>query len=295
MIYIPAKTIVYRDAKGSSWFGGDYKMNIYRGCNHGCIYCDSRSDCYQNPDFGTIKVKENALAIIRNDLSRKTKTGVIMTGAASDPYNPLEKDLGLSRRALELIRSHGFGIGIATKSPLVTRDIDILRDIQEFAPVIIKITVTCADDALSQKLEPNTPPSSARFAALKDLADNGIFAGVLLMPVLPFITDTTENILGIVAQAKASGVRFIYPGMGVTIRTGQREYMYRCFDTTFPGMKEKYIQTFGNTYSCGTPAYHQIWPQFKSACNQAGILYTMETIIKSYKTVYGDEQLTLFE
>ncbi|MCL1853447.1 MAG: radical SAM protein [Peptococcaceae bacterium] len=292
--YIPAKSIVYRDAKGVSWFGGDYKMNIYRGCSHGCIYCDSRSDCYQNPEFDTIKAKENALAIIRSDLSRKTKTGVIMTGSASDPYNPLEKTLCLSRQALELIHAYGFGVGIATKSPLITRDTDILRAIGEFSPVIIKITVTCADDTLARKLEPNVPASSARFAALGELRNQGLFAGILLMPVMPFITDTADNILGIVAQAKACGARFIYPGMGVTMRSGQREYMYRSFDKVFPGMKEKYIQAFGHTYSCGTPAYRQIWPQFKGACDEAGILYRMEDIISGYKSVYGGKQPTLF-
>ena len=290
---VPAKSIVYHDSKGASWFGGDYKMNIYRGCNHGCIYCDSRSDCYQNPDFDIVKAKENALSIIRDDLRRKVKTGVIMTGSTSDPYNPFEKDILLSRHALEFIYAYGFGVGIATKSPLITRDIDILRDIQAFSPVIIKITITCVDDDLAKKLEPAAPSSSSRFAALKELRDNGVYAGILLMPVMPFISDTEENILGIVEKAKACGVRFIYPGFGVTMRSGQREHMYRRFDESLPGMKEKYMRTFGDEYSCGIPNHKHIWSKFKAACDDAGILYRMSDIIKSYKQGYSGNQLSL--
>ncbi|MCL2673993.1 MAG: radical SAM protein, partial [Defluviitaleaceae bacterium] len=203
MLTVPAKTIVTRVKKPSSWFGAEYNMNIYRGCSHGCIYCDSRSECYRNFDFDTVKVKEDALRIIRDELRKKAKSGVIGTGAMSDPYNPLEQELQLTRHSLELINAFGFGVAIDTKSPLVTRDIDILQDIKQHSPVIVKLTVTTDDGGLCKKLEPNVATSSERFAAIKTLSDNGIYAGVLMMPILPFINDTDENISAIVTNAKA--------------------------------------------------------------------------------------------
>jgi DNA repair photolyase len=178
MEYISAKTIVTR-TKSTAWFGTEYNMNIYKGCCHGCIYCDSRSDCYHVGDFDRVRTKENALAIIRDDLRRKTKTGVVSTGAMSDPYNPFEEELQLTRHALELINAYHFGVAIDTKSPLVTRDIDVFKEIKEHSPVLVKITITSADDGLCQKIEPNVAVSSERFKAVKELSDNGIYCGVL--------------------------------------------------------------------------------------------------------------------
>lgn len=148
--YIPAKTIVTK-TKSPEWFGMDYNMNIYKGCCHGCIYCDSRSECYHVENFDKVRAKENALQIIRDDLRRKVKKGVIGTGAMSDPYNPFEEKLCLTRHALELVDAYEFGIAIATKSPLITRDADILSGIKEHSPVLCKITITTADDELSKK------------------------------------------------------------------------------------------------------------------------------------------------
>ena len=185
MEYVPAKTIVTR-TKSTAWFGIDYNMNIYRGCCHGCIYCDSRSACYQIDHFDTVRAKEDALRIIRDDLRRKVKTGVVGTGAMSDPYNPFEKKEELTKHALQLVDAFGFGAAIATKSDLILRDIDILSDIKEHSPVLCKITITAAGDGLASKLEPGVCPSSARFEAVKMLSEAGIFTGILLMPVLPF-------------------------------------------------------------------------------------------------------------
>lgn len=294
MEFIPAKTILSGYSDGSFWFGVNYNMNIYRGCCHGCIYCDSRSDCYGVLDFDTVKAKENALAVIERDLKSKRKTGVVGTGAMSDPYNPLEKEYKLTRGALELINRYRFGISIATKSDLVTRDIGILKEISKHSPALVKITVTTADDELCKKLEPNAALSSERFAAVKKLTDAGLFAGILLMPVLPFIEDTPENTRDIVKLAKRSGAKFIYPAFGVTLRQNQRVWFYDKLDELFPGMKEQYKRQFGDSYECRSPDSEELRRIFKSECDSAGILYKMEDIIRAYKKGYEDDQFALF-
>ena len=294
MEYIPAKTIVTKNKNTATWFGEDYNMNIYKGCCHGCIYCDSRSDCYHVDDFDRVRVKENAMLIIRDELRRKVKKGVVATGAMSDPYNPFEKDLCLTRHALELIDAFGFGSSICTKSPLVTRDIDILKEIKKHSPTIVKMTITTADDELCKKIEPNVAPSSERFKTIKELADAGIYCGVLLMPVLPFINDQKENILEIVAKAKENGAQFIYPAFGVTLRSNQRAYYYEKLDEQFPGIKEKYINRFGERYSCGSPDAKKLYHMFAEICQKENLTYSMKEIITAYKRGYEYTQLSLF-
>lgn len=291
---VPAKHLIYKNQKPAYWFGCDYNMNIYRGCNYGCIYCDSRSDCYQNPDFDRVKVKEDALRIIRDDLKSKSFKGVVGTGAMSDPYNPYEKGLKLTRNALELINAYGFGVGIDTKSPLATRDIDVLGDIKKHSPVIIKVTITTFDDALCKKVEPGVAVSSARFEALKQLADAGIFCGVLMMPLLPFINDTKENIEGILVNAKKAGAKFVYPAIGMTLRQGNREYYYKKLDTLFPGqgLTEKYMKTYGSRYEVTSPKVKSLWPFFVDTCQKLGLMHDMKIIISAYKIGYGHSQLS---
>lgn len=296
MEFIPAKTIISSYAENNSWFGNNYNMNIYKGCNHGCIYCDSRSDCYHITDFDTVRAKENALTLIQKDLCSKRKKGVVGTGAMSDPYNPMEKEFKLTRGALELIDKHGFGLSVATKSDLIVRDIDILERIQKHSPVLIKITITTADDDLAKKIETNVCPSSARFRAIKELSSRGIFAGVLLMPILPFINDTEENIRQIVRLSYESGAKFIYGAFGVTLRQNQRIWFYNMIDKAFPRTKEKYIQTFGQNYECASPKAKLLWKIFTDDCKKYGLLYKMPDIIKAYKKGYDheQEQLKLF-
>jgi len=291
--YIPAKTIVTK-TKSAEWFGAAYNMNIYRGCPHGCIYCDSRSDCYRIEDFDRVRAKEHALQIIRDDLNRKVKKGVVGTGAMSDPYNPFEKELNLTRHALELLYAFEFGAAIATKSPLVTRDIDVLQDIKREAPIIVKLTITAADDAHSRKIEPKVAPSSERFRALRALADAGIYCGVLMMPLLPWITDTAENVLGIVRLAHDSGAKFIYPAFGVTLRAGQREYFYEKLDKGFPGLRAKYESRYGERYNCTSAQAKQLYGLFAEACHRLGIRYKMPSIVQDYKRGYEPPQLTFF-
>ncbi len=294
MLTIPAKTIISAYNASSPWFGHNFTMNIYKGCCHGCIYCDSRSECYHVENFDEVRIKENALAIIERELKSKRKSGVIGTGAMSDPYNPFEKELRLTRAALGMINTHRFGIAIATKSDLVIRDIDILREIQTHSPVLIKLTITAADDELCKKIEPNVNVSSRRFAAVKALTDNGIFAGILLMPVLPFIADTDDNIREIVQRGYDSGAKFIYPGFGVTLRMNQSQWYYDKLDMLFPGMKEKYIRQFGNSYECPSPRANQLQQIFRRECESRGILYQMKDIISAYKDGYEEKQLSLF-
>jgi DNA repair photolyase len=291
--YIQAKSIVHNNKSPDSWFGLDYNMNIYRGCTHGCIYCDSRSDCYRNVDFDTIKVKEDALRIIRDDLRRKVKTGVVGSGAMSDPYNPLERDLKLTRNALELINAFEFGASLCTKSALIARDADVLRDIAAHSPVIAKITVTAADDELCKVIEPNVSVTSERFQALRVLAENGIFCGVLMIPILPYITDTEENVINIVRMAKDAGARFVYTYMGMTLPQGNREYFYEQLDKSNPGVKEKYIKRFDLRYNCSSQNAKKLWDVFAAECERLELLHSMKAITRRYKAGY-DKQLSFF-
>ena len=295
MELIPAKTIISGYSANNSWFGHNYNMNIYKGCCHGCIYCDSRSECYRVENFDEVRAKENALAIIERELKSKRKKGVIGTGAMSDPYNPFEKEFKLSRGALELINRYRFGISIATKSDLISRDVDILKEISLHSPVLIKITITTSDDLLCRKLEPNVATTSERFATIKRLSEKGVFTGILLMPVLPFLEDTEENILSIIKLANENGARFIYPAFGVTLRQNQREWFFDKLDELFPSIKEKYLTQFGNSYECRSPKAKELWGIFKKECDRLGILYKMDDIIKAYKKGYGETQLSIFD
>lgn len=294
--YISAKTIVTK-TKSGEWFGHDYNMNIYKGCCHGCIYCDSRSECYHIDEFDRVRAKENALEIIRDDLRRKVKKGVVGMGAMSDPYNPFEKELKLTRHSLELISAYGFGASIATKSPLITRDIDILKEIKEHSPTLCKITVTTIKDEISKKIERNVAPSSQRLQAVAELADAGLFTGILLMPVLPFIEDNEENIVGIVKGAKEAGAKFVYAGFGVTLRQNQRLWFYDRLKEAFPeeNLAEKYKRKYGTSYSCSSPNAKKLYELYAGECEKNGLLYKMKDIIRSYKRNYETEQISLFE
>lgn len=294
MEFITAKTIISGYAENNSWFGNNYNMNIYKGCSHGCIYCDSRSECYRVENFDRVRAKENALALIERELKSKRKKGVVGTGAMSDPYNPFEKEYMITRGALELINRFRFGVSIATKSELILRDIDVLKDISKHSPVLVKITVTTADDILCRKIEPNVSVSSDRFKAIKKLSQEGIFAGVLLMPVLPFIEDTEDNTSGIIELAYQNGAKFIYPAFGVTLRQNQRDWYYKKLDQLFPSVKEKYIKNYGSSYECRSLKAKELWSLFQYKCNEYGILYKMDDIIRGYKDSYKNTQLSLF-
>ena len=295
MEYIPAKTIVTKTKAPAKWFGIDYNMNIYKGCCHGCIYCDSRSDCYGVGHFDQVRAKEKALEIIRDDLRRKTRSGVVGTGAMSDPYNPFERELELSRHALELCDAFGFGAAIATKSTLLTRDIDVLQSIAEHSPVLIKVTITTAEDELAAKIEPNVSRPTERFKMIEKLSGAGLYTGILLMPVLPFIEDNRENIGEIVRRAQMSGAKFFYPAFGMTLRGNQREWYYRKLNELFPGegLAEAYQKKYGGAYECVSPRARKLWEYFTGECKERQIAYRMEDIISQYKRAYQVTQMRL--
>jgi DNA repair photolyase len=293
---IEAKTLIQRVHKRSnSWFGVEYNMNIYRGCNHGCIYCDSRSDCYHVSNFDQVTLKKDALSMLSKELLSKRIKGVLGIGSMSDPYNPFEASLKITRQALQIVHDTGFGISLITKSHLITRDIDILQKIHQKQSVIIKVTITCASDVLSQKIEPFASPSSKRFSIIKQMSDAGIFCGVLLMPILPFINDTPENINNIVSLAAKAGAKFIYPMFGVTLRDSQRDYFYQQLDILYPGLSRRYSTTYGQSYSCWSPRYKELSAIFVAACDRYHLLYRMPDIIEAYKKQGPQpEQLSLF-
>ncbi|MCL2521868.1 MAG: radical SAM protein [Erysipelotrichales bacterium] len=286
MKYVPSKTIITK-VKNSSWFGVDYNMNIYRGCNHGCIYCDSRSSCYQEENFDEVKAKEDALTIIKKDLTKLVNRGVIGTGAMSDPYNNFEEKLNLTGNSLLLLDAYRFGVAVTTKSPLIVRDIDLYQNIAQHSPVICKFTITCADDELSSLIETNVAVSSERFKAIKELSKAGIFSGVQLTPLLPFINDNAENVRRIVKMAADSGAKFVFPSFLVTLRDNQRKHYYKALDNIFPGLKDKYMKRYGNRYLCAPSNLKKLNDVLAKECVKHNLLYKMNDIIKAYKKPYN--------
>ena len=274
-------------------------MNLYRGCSHGCIYCDSRSKCYQmNHDFEDIEVKENALELLEAALRRKRKRCMIGTGAMTDPYLPLEKKLGYTRKALLLIEKYGFGVALQTKSDLVLRDLDILRQINEKTKAVVQMTLTTADEKLCRIIEPNVSTTNERFEALKALRDTGIPTVVWLCPVLPFINDTEENIRTILGMCVEAGVRGVLCfGMGLTLREGNREYFYRQLDIHFPRLKERYIREYGNNYMVDSPRSTELMRLFHRICEENGILHSNDQIfeyLRKFEEKNAAEQLCLW-
>ena len=296
MDYIPAKHILLR-SKSTAWFGTDHTVNLYRGCCHGCLYCDSRSDCYRNPDFDRVTAKADALRILRDELARKVRPAFIAMGAMSDPYNPFEEELLLTRHALELIDAYDCGVSVDTKSDLIVRDIDLYQSIQAHSPVICKLTITTVDEDLAAKVEPRAPSPARRLAAIRSLAQAGVFCGVLLMPVLPFLEDRPEQVLSVVDRSADAGAKFIYPGFGVTMRQGQREYFLRELDRAFPGehLSRRYLARYGDRYRCPSPRARELWEVFAARCRERGLLYQMPHIVSAATRGYGDRQLTFFD
>lgn len=257
-------------------------MNLYRGCSHGCIYCDSRSKCYHMEHaFEDIEVKENAIELLEDALARKRKKCMIGTGSMTDPYIPLEMKLENVRKALELICAQGFGFTVITKSDRILRDLDLLQKINEKTKCVVQMTLTTCDENLCRKIEPNVSTTKERFEVLKKLRDRGIPTVVWLSPILPFINDTEENVSGILdmcAEAKVYGV--VCFGMGLTLREGNREYFYGQLDRLFPGLKEKYIRTYGNQYMVESGSSQKLMRLFHRKCEEYGIVHDNEQIFR---------------
>jgi DNA repair photolyase len=287
--YIESKSILskLKDAP-DPYFGITYSMNIYRGCQHQCIYCDSRSKVYGIGDLSHIRIKMNSLNLLEKALSRKLKKATIGTGSMNDPYMPIEKKEQLTRKALEIIESRHFPVHVATKSDLVLRDKDILKEIGKIYSAV-SITITTANDELSKKIEPGAPVSSIRFNALKQMADAGVYSGVLLTPVLPYITDNEENITEIVRKASDAGASYVLCWMGMTQREGQREYFHHKLNETFPGLGQKYISQFGNSYECPVPNSAHLYEKYSELMD----IYNIPMSIKHFREQIP-EQLSLF-
>ena len=275
-------------------------MNLYRGCTHGCIYCDSRSKCYHiDHVFEDIEVKENAIELLEAALRSKRKKCMIGTGAMTDPYIPLEMDLGNMRKSLELIDKYGFGVAVQTKSNRIMRDIDLLKRINDRTKAVVQITLTTCDEILCKKIEPNVCTTRERFEVLKAMRDAGIPTVVWLSPILPFINDTEENIssiLDLCIEAKVKGI--ICFGMGLTLREGNREYFYKQLDHLFPGLKEKYIKTYGYQYEIASPNNKALMGMFHERCSQNGIMHNNDRIFRylhAFEEKGNGGQLSLFD
>lgn len=275
-------------------------MNLYRGCSHGCIYCDSRSKCYHiEHDFEDIEVKENAITLLESSLRRKRQKCMIGTGSMTDPYIPLEMEIGNVRKALSLIYEYGFGFTVITKSNRILRDIDLLKKINQKTKCVVQMTLTTHDEELCKKIEPNVCTTRARFEVLKTLRDLGIPTVVWLTPILPFINDTEDNISSILdmcIEAKVYGI--ICFGMGLTLRDGNREYFYEQLDKLFPHLKEKYIRKYGNQYMINSPNNNELMRLFHQKCNENGIVHNNEQIFDYLHTFEQKEvirQLSLWD
>ncbi|MDD4508638.1 MAG: radical SAM protein [Eubacteriaceae bacterium] len=275
-------------------------MNLYRGCSHGCIYCDSRSTCYHmDHDFEDIEVKANAIERLEQSLKRKRKKCMIGTGAMTDPYIPLERQIGNVRKALHVIDAYGFGFTVITKSAQVLRDLDLLKKINDKTKCVVQMTLTTYDEALCRKIEPRVSTTQERFVALKRLRDVGIPTVVWLCPILPFINDTQENIAGILDLCDQAGVYGIINfGMGLTLREGNREYFYRQLDRLFPGMKQKYIAMYGNRYVLNSPRHAPLMQFFHESCDRYGIVHQNDQIfqyLKAFEEKTGQTQVSFFD
>ncbi|MGH0053167.1 MAG: SPL family radical SAM protein [Sphaerochaetaceae bacterium] len=273
------------------------RMNLYRGCSHGCIYCDSRSSCYQNQyDFEDIEVKRNAVSILEEQLRRKRKPCMISTGSMCDPYIPLEETLQITRQSLALIEQYSFGLSILTKSARILRDLDLLKAIHKKTKCVVQMTVTTHDESLCRKLEPNVSTTAERFRVLEVMRNNGIPTVVWLSPILPFINDTEENVrelLDCCIQAKVSGILCF--GFGMTLREGNREYFYAQLDALFPGLKQTYIHTFGNTYHCNSLQNNYLMTVFSEICREHAILWKPKDIFAYLQRFESkDQQLSFF-
>lgn len=275
-------------------------MNIYRGCSHGCIYCDSRSACYQfNHEFEDIEVKVNAAKLLEDTLRRKKHKCMIGTGAMSDPYMHIEQQLGNMRKCLEIIENYGFGVTVLTKSSKILRDLDLLKKINKKAKCVVQMTLTTYDEDLCRIIEPNVETTYERFKTLEVFRDNGIPTVVWICPILPFINDTAENMKGILDYCTRAGVKGIINfGMGVTLREGNREYFYKKLDEHFPGLKQKYISIYGNNYELPSPNTNILYDIFKTECIKNSIMHNPEECFKylnKFEDKYSFPQISLIE
>lgn len=273
-------------------------MNIYRGCTHGCIYCDSRSECYgMTYTFEDIEVKTNAVELLDQTLKKRRKKCMITTGAMTDPYIPLEKELKNTRSCLEVIEKHGFGACVLTKSDLILRDIDLLKRINEKTKCVVQMTLTTYDEELCKIIETNVCTTKRRYEVLKEMKKAGIPTIVWMTPMLPFINDTRENVDGLLELCKAAGVKGLLTfGIGMTLRYGNREYYFKKLDEHFSGLKLEYMRKFGSSYGIKSPNHVSLTKRIKSFCGENDMIYGEKEVF-SYCMEFPEDrgQLSLWD
>ena len=283
---IRAKTLLASVRGDDPIFGLKYNLNLYRGCEHQCIYCDSRSECYGIEDFRDVLVKVNAIELLQKELPRKRVKGTVGFGSMSDPYTRAELKYGLTTQALRVILQHAYPAHLITKSDLILKDIDLLAEVAR-VHCSVCFSVSTADDTLARKVEPGAPPPSARFDAMQALAERGIAAGICMMPILPFIEDNPENIRAIVEQTAAHKGTYIIPWFGMSMRDRQRAYYYEQLDRQFPGIRAKYERRFGERYECPANFAAELSSLFHLLCAEHGL----DTKVRRYQPL---KQLSLF-
>ena len=283
---IEARVMLSHVPQPDEWFGLRYNMNLYRGCQHQCIYCDSRSECYGIENFKDVLVKTNAVDLLNRELPSKREKGTIGTGSMSDPYGPVEREYNLTGRALKAIAHFAFPVHILTKSDMVLKDLDTLVDVNR-VHAVVSFSLTTADDDLARNLEPGAPSPSRRLAAMAALAAKGIPTGVLLMPVLPFISDPPEMITDLVQQAADHGARYVLPSFGMTLRDRQRDYYYDRLDRLFPGLRAQYQRSFGPRYHAAARNADRLY----ELCHEQCALHGLATQVSRYQP---PRQLALF-
>lgn len=295
MEYIETKQLLIKNKNPNEWFGFDYTVNLYKGCNHGCIYCDSRSQCYRIDNFDQVRAKKDAISILNKELRNKKKKGIVGLGSMSDPYNSFEREERLTQEILKLLDYYGFGVGIHTKSNLVLRDLDLLKRIQTHSQVVVNVTITTSNDELSKKIEPNVCPSNERFEIVKQCKQAGLICGITMTPVLPYITDDIEDLKCLIQKAVESKADYILTYMSVTLRENQRDYYYEKLDELFPGLSFTYKRVYNNRYSCETLKWKENYEYLKKECEKHHILYQMEDIVSLIEEQKKEvEQLSLF-
>ncbi|MED3024754.1 MULTISPECIES: SPL family radical SAM protein [Bacillus cereus group] len=292
-IEILAKKILTRSNHPDSWFDIKYNLNIYRGCELACAWCDSRSNRYGLDNFDNVQVKVNTVELLQRELASKRNKGVIGIGSFSDPYTFAEKDYKLTRASLQTISQFRFPVHIKTKNDLILRDLDVIKEISRVHSSVA-FTITTTDDELASRIEPGASSISRRLEAIKKLASEGVYVGILLFPIFPFILDNKENIVNVVRAAADNGAHYIIPWFGMTLRDTQRDYFYSSIDKVFPDIKSKYEKTFGNSYYCKSSNAGELEQIFKEECSKHNIITSMKEM-KKYRQVADFEQLSLFE
>jgi DNA repair photolyase len=286
--FVQAKTILSKYKQADPWFHIRYAMNLYRGCQHQCIYCDSRSECYRIANFEDILIKENAIGLLRSEMKKLKTKDTIGTGSMNDPYMPIEQEVQLTRQALEVIYEFRYPVHVITKSDMVLRDVEILQKISRVYATV-SLTITTTDDALSAILEPGTPVSSKRFEVVKQLNENGIRTGILLMPMLPFITDTEDNVRLMVEKAAKAKAAYLLPAFGMTLRDKQRTWFFEKLQQYDPKILALYQKYYHGQYSFQSPAHNKLSSLFNQLCRQHGL----KTSIPAYEKI-EDGQMELF-